>query len=166
LEIEGKFYEVDFAMWIPPSQSYQSNKNPVLAIGEAKSFASEAIKKKDITQLKAISKKLPMAAIVISVLKDSFSDQEKELISEFVLWDRKVGASKRERRTIILMTGTELFADFSIQDTWKDLGGAYEKHSDYNSTNCLENFANATQEIYLGIEPYYDWLEKYMKQSV
>jgi len=49
LEIEGKFYEVDFAMWVPPSQAYQRNKNPVLAIGEVKSFASEAIKKKDIT---------------------------------------------------------------------------------------------------------------------
>lgn len=166
LEIEGKCFEVDFAMWVPPSPAYQSNKNPILAIGEAKSFALEAIKKKDITQLKELAKKLPMAAIVISVLKDSFSELEKELISKFILWDRKTGSSKRERRTIVLMTGTELFADFSIQNTWKDLGGAYEKHSNYHSTNCLENFANATQEIYLGIEPYYDWLAKHMRQSV
>jgi len=106
-----------------------------------------------------------MAAIVISVLKDNFSDQEKELISEFVLWDRKAGVPKRERRTIILMTGTELFADFSIQNTWKDLGGVYEKYSNYHSTNSLESFANATQEIYLGVEPYYDRLSKQMKEK-
>lgn len=72
---------------------------------------------------------------------------------------------KRERRTIVLMTGVELFADFSIENTWKDLGGVYEKHSGYHSTNRLESFANATQEIYLGLEPYYDWLSKYMKQK-
>ncbi|MDP1670681.1 MAG: hypothetical protein Q8L63_01215, partial [Alphaproteobacteria bacterium] len=95
---------------------------------------------------------------VFSVLKDAFSEKEKDLLCGFVEWSRRSGPPSTRRRPVILMTGVELFAQFNIESAWKAKGVPYEPHAAFHTFLTLETFAEATQEIHLGTIPYYDWL--------
>ncbi|BBI54330.1 hypothetical protein HORIV_67510 [Vreelandella olivaria] len=48
-----------------------------MIIGEAKSFGEDIIKDNDLDKLKKSASIIPESIIVISVLKDSFSKEEK-----------------------------------------------------------------------------------------
>jgi len=156
LESNGQGCEVDFVIWSANEANYDTYGNPQLIIGEAKSFG-ENLTEKDIEKLKLAAKFLPDSILVISVLKDHFSDDEKKLLKEFVEWAR-TSDNYRPRHWVILLTGTELFARFDISNAWKNKGEPYSKFTNYQDT--LNELSDATQAIYLEMPSYYSWLEK------
>ena len=163
LELEGKNQktEIDFAIWVPEERGFNVNGSPRLIIGEAKSFGSDVIKDDDLEKLKKSANVIVDSIIVISVLKKSFSREEKQRLQEFVLWAREP-VDYRPKHWVILLTGTELFNEF-LEQTWKDLGEPYSTHANYHSTQYLEQLSDATQAIYLGFDSYYQWLENKRK---
>jgi hypothetical protein len=63
------------------------------------------------------------------------------------------------RAMIIVLTGTELFADFRVEQTWKELGGEHAaavKHASVNLDD-LWTLAEVTQGLYLGLPSYWKW---------
>ena len=88
-----------------------------MIIGEAKSFAADAIKEKDLIQLKKAANLLPKSVLVIAVLKDSFSQDEIERLAEFVEWTRESKRYGRKHR-VSLLTSTELF-NSHLENNWK-----------------------------------------------
>lgn len=155
--------EIDFALWVPIERRFGTNAEPRLIIGEAKSFGENVITADDIEKLKKSANVLPDSVLVISVLKELFSEEEKNRLREFVLWAREP-VGYRPKHLVILLTGTELFPEF-LESTWKDMGEPYSKYANYQSTRNLESLADATQAIYLGLEPYGQWLEKWEKKA-
>ena len=151
--------EIDFALWIADKIEFDTCSDPKLVIGEAKSFASEAIGEKDILKLKIAGEMLPNSIIVISVLKDDFSDEEKNLLAQFVEWAREP-VNHKPRHWVILLTGTELFATHDIRGAWKDKGEPHSKYSNYQFARTLKDLAECTQAIYLGMPGYSTWLEQ------
>ena len=165
LEIEGEEQktEIDFAIWVPEERGFNINGEPRLIIGEAKSFGEDVIKDDDLEKLKKSANVIPDSIIVISVLKESFSEAEKQRLKEFVLWARET-VNYRPKHWVILLTGTELFNEF-LEQTWKDLGEPYSTHANYHSTKYLEQLSDATQSIYLGFDSYHQWLENKRKKG-
>lgn len=160
LEFDGINAEADFIAW-RRSESHDFHNQPVLLIGESKSFGNgDLIKPKDLIKLKHIGKKLPGAFIVISVLRDHYTESEKKLLKPFLTWCRRLNAKGLPTNPVILLTSNELFFDYLIGETWKKLGDVYKPFTSYEHTRNLSNFAEATQQIYLGIEPFYKWREK------
>ena len=145
--------EIDFALWSADDSKHDTYGDPKLVIGEAKSFGANAIKKKDMAQLKKAAEMLPNSIIAISVLKESFSNTEKALLKKFVEWARKP-VNYKPRHWVILLTGTELFAKHNISYAWKDKGNPYNKFSDYHCTRTLQGLSNSTQAIYLNMPSY------------
>ena len=162
LEGENQITEIDFAIWVPEERGFDVNGEPRLIIGEAKSFGEDVIKNDDLEKLKKSASSIPDSIIVISVLKESFSENEKQRLNEFVLWARDP-VGYRPRHWVILLTGTELFNEF-LERTWKDLGEPFSAHANYHSTKYLEPLSDATQSIYLGLDSYYKWLENMRKE--
>lgn len=160
LEIENnnQTTEIDFAIWVPEEKGFHTTGAPRLIIGEAKSFGDDIVKVEDLESLKVSASAIPESIIVISVLKESFSDDEKKRLNDFVLWAREP-VNYRPRNWVILLTGTELFSEF-LEPAWKEKGEPYSTYADYQSTHYLESLSDATQAIYLGLDPYYQWLEK------
>jgi hypothetical protein len=156
--------EIDFAMWSANESTHDTYGDPQLIIGETKSFGNPAIKRKDIKQLKIAAGMLPGAIIVISVLKDDFSAEEKALLKEFVEWAR-TSKNYKPKHWVILFTGTELFGEYNIENAWKTKGGPHSKFADFHCTNTFSALSDATQEIYLGLPNYYDWRNKKRKQE-
>lgn len=127
---------------------------PELLIGETKSLGKkDLLKPKDIKKLKAVATKLPGAFIVVSVMRDHFTKNEKKLLTSLVKWGRKMDSNGMPTNPVILMTGKELFVEHFISDTWKNLGEPHSKFEDYNHTRNLHAFADSTQQIYLGLPP-------------
>ena len=148
---DGHPCEADYVAWIPRN-SLGEILHPELVIGEAKSLGDgDLIKPHDLTQLRRIAKKLPGATIVISVMRDEFTEGEKRILLPFVKWTRRLDKNRVPTNPVILLTGVELFHDFRLRLTWKNKGGRHAKFADSKYTRNLRKLAEATQAIYLNL---------------
>ncbi|MBY0224664.1 MAG: hypothetical protein K2Q28_02535 [Hyphomicrobium sp.] len=165
LKVGDKSAEIDFAVLRDKNGRFDHNSEPEFLVGEAKSFGSgDLVKAKDLDQLKLVASKLPNAYVVISVLRNSFTRSEIKRLKSFVQWGRRPNIHGQPTNPVILLTGVELFAAHYIQSEWKNLPEPYKSLSDYNSIRTLHGFADATQQIYLGMPAYYKWREAVWKK--
>lgn len=148
--------EVDFAFWFGRRRMLGEETEARFVVGEAKSFASESISQKDLDTLKSVASRLPGTVLVIAVLKDAFTTREKQLISKLVRWGWQ-SVNGRMRAPVILLSGTELFAKFSVVDAWNKAGPPFSENISYSDTADLERFSLATQRVYLQLD-YYEFL--------
>ncbi|MGE0175376.1 MAG: hypothetical protein AB7T49_21510 [Oligoflexales bacterium] len=166
LKFDNTDMETDFAAFWRDDKVYGFQESPVLVIGETKSFGEgELIKAKDLTQLKKLGTKFPGAVIVISVLRNDFTPLEKELLSSFVKWCRRLDESGQPTNPVILLTGHELFTDY-LKTAWEKLG---KPHSDFSELDHLRNLyslADATQQIYLSLPSFDQWRTDDWKKRV
>ena len=153
LAFDGIDSEVDFLAWRRDDR-IDYDEPPQFVIGEAKSGGKgPLIKARGLAQLKKVAKKLPGTAIVIAVLRDHFLPSEKKLLKTFVRWCRRVDLDGEPTNPVVLLTSHELLFDHHISETWKSLGDPYVKFSNYETIRKLKGFADATQQIYLGLPP-------------
>lgn len=157
-EHEGKTFEVDFAIWSSEESGLDVYGEPRLIIGEAKSFAIDAVKESDLEQLKTSGSLIPGSFLVVSVLKESFSDDEIARLKKFVEWTRE-SKSYGPKHWLILLTATELFDDH-LERNWKEKGKPYSDFANYHNTKSLESLSDSTLSIYLGEKSYYEWSEE------
>jgi len=151
----GKRCEADFVAWIDDNYRKRRNLQPELVFGETKSFGKgELIKKDDLDKLRIISQKFPGSFIVISVLRESFTKKEQGLLKQFVQWARASKVSSKPRNPVILLTGTELFAERDIDEEWAKVGGKHAEFAHVHHTETLMKLAEATQQIYLDMASF------------
>jgi hypothetical protein len=150
--------EVDFVCWRGESSFGEGSRHsPQLVIGESKSIGKgDLISSRDLDKLKAIADKLPGVAIVLSVLRDCFTETEKAILRRFVKWGRRPNAFGEPTNPILLFTSHELTMDYTVAATWKEIGGDHARFSDYRDTSTLVGTADATQQIYLGIPSFFE----------
>ncbi len=148
--------EVDFAFWTGEGSTFGQRQEPRFLIGEAKSFADEAITTRDIESLKLVAAVIPGTTVVVSVLKSGFSENELLLLRDLVKWGWKQINGVMRAQTIIL-TGRELFSDHYVSSSWKEAGPPYDQFDDFHTFHDLDEFAFATQKVYAGLS-YYDEL--------
>ena len=148
--------EADFVAYRDTDKTDESFP-PELIIGETKSFGKgDLVKLKDLTKLRHLAKKMPNSVIVISVMRDHFTENEIKILKPFVKWSRRENEQGRVTNPVILFTGHELFVDHLISSTWEKLGKPHSDYTDYNHTKDLYSLAQATQAIYLKIPSFYD----------
>jgi hypothetical protein len=156
LKFDGIDSEVDFVAWLGEDR-HDVHTPPDLIIGEAKSFGQgDLIKAKDLKKLKTVAKKLPGAIIVLSVLRDCFTKNEKAILKQFVKWGRRPDIWGEPTNPVLLLTTNELFMRHFVSATWKELGEPYKSFSDFMDTRTIQKFSEATQCIYLGMSHVYD----------
>ena len=156
LKFDGINSEVDFVVWLG-NDLHDLHTPPVLIIGEAKSLGQgDLIKPNDLKKPKAVAKKLPGAIIVLSVLRESFTNNERAILKPFVKWGRRPDIWGEPTNPVLLLTTNELFMDHFVSATWKELGGTHKSFSDFNNTKTIPKFAESTQCIYLSMPPVYD----------
>jgi len=167
LSFNGIHREVDFVVWRGQDRMRETRRPPQLIIGEAKSLgAGELVTASDIAKLKTVAAKLPDAVVVVSVLRDHFTATEKKILTKFVNWGRRVNVHGEPTNPVLLLTSHELTMDHFIAATWKQLGGQHAKFQDYEHTRSLLNFADATQQIYLGIASFAQARDEYWKKRL
>ena len=160
LKCEAFEREIDFAFWYRKERMLDQKSEPRFVVGEAKSFAEEAIEKGDLEALQAVAKELPGTVLVVSVLKENFSEKEKQLLEKLVRWGW-VSVEGRMRAPVIMLTGVELFANWTVQTSWQQKGAPYPADAQMSVFSDLELFAMETQRIHLGLDYPSHIKEKY-----
>jgi len=155
----GHSLEADFILWFRRAGTYGTQQTTHLVFGEAKSFGRDTFTVQDVARMQELALKFPGAAIAFATMR-SASDLTAEEIGRLKVlaeWGRRQGSKRgRSRTPIVVLTGTELFAEFSLRDTWKKAGGRHAElvSPAYVRTDNLLDLADMTQQLYLGMEPY------------
>ena len=97
---------------------------------------------------------MPGAIVVVAVMKNAFSEIERARLAELAKWGWEL-VDGRPRAQVLLLTGVELFADFSVEKAWEEAGNPYPKDARHWIIRDLDEFARATQKIHLDLD-YYD----------
>ena len=141
------------------------NKSVQVVHAECKSFNDiEAV---DITRMRKLRDEFSGAVLILSVLKESLSEDERKRISALVGTERRKRLQGKEFSPIIVLTGIELFSTNRLRGCWKGRGGVYTKFEErYFDFSDLGELADATQQIYLGLPSWYEWSqEQYRKKT-
>jgi hypothetical protein len=100
------------------------------------------------------------------VLREHFLASEKKILKSFVTWARRLNSFGEPTNPVLLMTSHELFMDHFISDTWEKLGEPHKRFANYETTRKFQNFADATQRIYLNMASFYAWRDaQYRKRA-
>ena len=141
--------EADYVAWIG-RKSFAETHRPQLVIGEAKSLGSkDLVKSHDLGRLRSIARKLPGATIVISVMREEFTESERHRLRSFAKWAARLDKNRNPTNQVVLLTGVELFHQLDLSSTWKNRGGRHAQFAKYDYTHDLQKLAEATQTLYL-----------------
>jgi hypothetical protein len=90
------------------------------------------------------------------------SPDEKDRIRKFAEWGRVPQKNGEPRAMVIVLTGTELFADYDVKHAWKEIGGEHAQVVQHPSVHIddLWTLAETTQRLYLDMTAYWDWRRK------
>lgn len=148
-----KKYEIDFAFWHRRRHSFDDDEEPALAFGEAKGFAEESFKTRDIERMEALGKAFPGAFLIFATMKDALSEDEKTAIGNLALWGREILKTGQPRNPVIVLTGAEMFSEWHIRHAWENLGAKHKEFASrtYIGFDNLWDFADLTQQLYLGL---------------
>ena len=156
--------ETDFVLWYQRRSVVDDGQDAPtdLVFGEAKSFGRDTFKAEDVGNLRALAERFPGAVLAFATLRlpNELTSTELESIRTLALWGREyVDGDFRTRAPVVVLTGIELFAGFSLDDAWKKAGG---EHAQFGEARGLETanlriLADVTQQLYLGLPSYSAW---------
>lgn len=156
-----KIVEADFMLWYLREEDLEIDYPTETVFGEAKSFGKEVFKQHDVDNMKLLAEVFPGSILVFATMKEEFSPEEIDRIKRLAQWGREYVREMRQTRApVIVLTGTELFTEHSLEESWKKKGGM---HKDFLGTGLgridnLRRLADLTQELYLGMPSYHSAL--------
>jgi hypothetical protein len=161
--------EADFILWFQRRRMFGNDRQTEIVFGESKSFGLDAFQADDIDRMKILATQFPGSVLVFSTMKlpAELSPGEIQRLTKLAMWGREYVSERRQSRApVIILTGIELFATFSVSSTWRQLGG---KHAEliqpgWVRTDSLRSLADLTQQLYLGMPSYSEWREEKWKK--
>jgi hypothetical protein len=131
---------------------------------ECKSF--NPFERKDGRRMRALGAEFPGAFLVFVTLNKTLSEKEKRILRPIVNRGRRYWKNERPYNPVLILTGNELFAEYSLETTWRELGGVYAQRAQrWGYENRLLDLADATQEIYLGMPTWHAWLRQRFRRN-
>lgn len=166
---DGSKVEADFVLWYQRKRMFGTNHPTEIVFGEAKSFGKDVFTDQDIARMKRLAEMFPGAILVFATMKnaDELSKGEVERLRKLAQWGRQYNSdAKRTRAPVIILTGLELFADWSVGKAWKDKGGSHAAlvGPAYVTLENLRWLADFTQQLYLGMPSYGQWRDEYWRK--
>lgn len=167
----SKKIEADFILWYQRKQMFGTDYPTEIVFGETKSFGKDVFKDEDINKMKTLVESFPGAVLVFATMKEAgeLSKEEIGRIRRLAEWGREYDKEKDQTRApVIMLTGTELFVDLSLEYAWKEKGG---KHAQLISpgwvrVDNLRVLADLTQQLYLDMPSYHVWMEAKWKRRL
>lgn len=158
--LDGSCVEADFLLWYRRDEIFGHRADTELVFGEAKSFGRESFTADDVARMRTLATVFPGAILVFATMKSAsdLSPDEVARISAIARWGRHYDVrARRTRAPVVILTGAELFADFSLSSAWEAVGGRHAEliKPAYVRPNNLRVLADLTQQLYLGMEPYH-----------
>ena len=148
--------EADLALFFQESKSRHSKTELIFV--ECKSFNS--FQRKDVNRMKDLSKAFPKAVIVFAKLGDSLDNKEKTILRLLVNRSRNNRKNGRSFNPILILTETELISETHFTENWRRAGGIHARFANSSTLSNLLELCDFTQQIYLDIDSWDQWLDK------
>jgi hypothetical protein len=151
--------ELDFAAWHRTSRMLNDERDePLLVIGEAKSFGKNAISEDAVIGLRKVANRFPGAIMIVSSLREisDYTADELQRLRDLALWGRCEVYQGQPRNPLVVLTATELFAMHGIFDAWKKMGEAGEAVHPSIDPADLHALAELTQKRYLDLPGFWE----------
>ena len=153
-----KKLEADFILWQQRKEAFGLDYPTETVFGEAKSFVRK-FNQHDVSQMKQLAETFPGSILVFAALKedDDFSNKEIERLKKLAKWGREYDREREQSRApVIVLTGTELFTEYSLEESWEEKGGMHKDliRPARARTHNLRVLADLTQQLYLGMPSY------------
>lgn len=159
----NKNIEADLCLFT--EKEFRDETTQELLFAECKTY--NKFEKKDIDRMKVLAAEFPGSVLVLATMRESLTEAEKRLIKPLVNRGRRHWKSEKAYNPVIILTGTELFSAHGIPYCWKGKegkAGEIEKGNFY--ARNLSEIADATQQIYLDMQPYHQWrAEQWQKRQ-
>jgi len=149
----GGSIEVDFSFWYSRDSFADDQEETVTVFGEAKSFGEKSFGPKELEKMHQIAELFPGSFLVFAALKEELHQDEKTAIAALAQWGREPLDDGRPRAPVIVLTGTELFSSWHIENTWKKLPGLRKQIAETGHIHLdnLWTLADVTQQVYLDL---------------
>ncbi len=166
---KDKKVEADFILWYQRKQMFATDYPTEVVFGEAKSFGKDVFKQDEIDRAKSLAQTFPGTILVFATMKDGSELSKAEIarLRKLADWGREYDKAKDQTRAaVIILTGTELFSDFSLEQSWREKGGQHAQlvSPGWVRVENLRVLADLTQQLYLGMPSYGVWSENKWKK--
>jgi hypothetical protein len=150
--------EADLALFLTETRFGRTTSETVFA--ECKTYGH--FKRADIDRMLALSKGFPGAILVFATLRKELTTAEKKLMRPLVNRGRKYRKEDRPYNPVLILTGTELFSASRPERSWKKAAGQHAPWGAKFERGHLPllELCDATQQIYLGMQPWRHWLQE------
>lgn len=122
--------------------------------------------------MKQLAETYLSSILVFAALKDvaDFSKKEIERLKELAQWGREYDHDRQQSRApVIILTGTELFTEYSLEESWEEKGGMHERLIKSAAIRArLDNLrilADLTQQLYLRMPSYESFVHDKIKKK-
>lgn len=168
---EGREVEADFILWYQPKETFGNDFPTEMVFGEAKSYGryvkatkrADVFTPDDIDRMQALAEKFPGAILVFATMKQGFELSKGEVLRlrRLAEWGRKYEREhRRTRAPVIVLTGTELFTPYYLNEVWDAKGGKHKAFIDAHIDAAdLHRLADMTQQLYLDMPAYHKWAD-------
>lgn len=161
----GTTLEADIALLAQPSRlgvRWTPSSADLLFV-ECKS--QNEFKKKDVARLNDLAAKFPGAILVFATMREKLTDAEIRLIRPLAERGRRYLRAERSTNPVLILTSTELLTSEEPVQRWKEKGLLPESHADrLDWADPMRDVCDTTQQIYLGMPSWYDWLDAKRKK--
>ena len=148
----GEVEIADLALFFQTSKFGDSKTEVIFA--ECKTF-NDFEKKKDADKMVDLGDAFPGAILVFATLKESLTQKEKTIFRRMVNRSRKHQKNNRPFNPVLILTGKELF----LQSFW-------QSHLDeWGPTRDMSELCDLTQQLNLGIDSWYEWLDRQLGRT-
>lgn len=158
---DGKEIEVDLGLFLKETRFGISDTRLIFA--ECKN--NDEFKKQDVDKMKWLAEKFPGAVIVFATLNKQLSEKEKKLITPFVNKGRRQWKTEMPYNPVLILTATELLADLGPPTCWRDPSHKPFAEQYQRSWRELIPLCDVTQQMYLGLKPWSQWLDERLQRT-
>lgn len=160
----GGKIEADFVLWYQRQTHIGPNYPTEIVFGESKSFGKEIFEEDDVDKMKLLAETFPGSILVFATMKRAKDLSSKEIarLRKLAEWGRSYNKERKQSRApVIILTGTELFAENFFLQTWIKEGGNHKILAQAWSLYIknLRILADLTQQLYLSMKSYGEWRE-------
>ena len=144
-------------LWYQREETLALNYPTELVFAEVKSFGKEAFTPDDMNKMKLLAEAFPGSTLVFATMKEELSQKEINRIRKLAEWGRVYYKDRNQTRApVIVLTGTELFTEMSLEESWKEKGGKHKRliEPGWVRTDNLRVLADLTQQLYLEMPSY------------
>jgi hypothetical protein len=158
---DGKEAEADLGLLFQQSEFGYAKSELIFA--ECKTY--NTFEKDDTGRMVFLADQFPGAFLVFATLRKSLTEKEKRLLRSVVNRGQRYWKAERPFNAVLILTGTELFSDLGPPNCWEEAGGKHASFAEeYNSQRDLFHLCDITQQLYLDMKPWYQWLEDYWRK--